>query len=130
MAKVTQVFDPLDAALVRTDEEEWIQSGEGNEFKVLRISKETGAWSALIRAKKGQVNPRIPIWGRPTFTLSRAVLTIGADLRERETGSTNRPAPFMRRPRTRLIRSTWPTSMVRSASMMPRAISPRSWTGG
>ena len=57
MAKVTQVFDPLDAALVRTGDEEWIQSGEGNEFKVLRISKETGAWSALIRAKKGQVNP-------------------------------------------------------------------------
>ena len=43
MAKVEQVFDPLDAALVRTDEEEWIQSGDGNKFKVLRISKETGA---------------------------------------------------------------------------------------
>ena len=57
MAKVNQVFDPLDAALVRTDEEEWIQSQEGNQFKVLRISKETGAWSALIKAKKGQVNP-------------------------------------------------------------------------
>ena len=57
MAKVKQVFDPLDAALVRTDEEEWIQSGDGNQFKVLRISKETGAWSALIKADKGQVNP-------------------------------------------------------------------------
>ena len=57
MAKGKQVFDPLDAALVRTDEEEWIQSGDGNQFKVLRISKETGAWSALIKADKGQVNP-------------------------------------------------------------------------
>ncbi len=57
MAKVGQVFDPLDAALVRTDKEDWIQSGDGNQFKVLRISKETGAWSALIKAGKGQVNP-------------------------------------------------------------------------
>lgn len=57
MAKGKQVFDPLDSALIRTDKETWIQSGDGNEFKVLRISKETGAWSALIRAKKGQVNP-------------------------------------------------------------------------
>ena len=57
MAKVGQVFDALDAALVRTDKEEWIQSGDGNQFKVLRISKETGAWSALIKADKGQVNP-------------------------------------------------------------------------
>lgn len=57
MAKSKQVFDPLDSALIRTDKETWIQSGDGNEFKVLRISKETGAWSALIRAKKGQVNP-------------------------------------------------------------------------
>jgi len=57
MATVKQVFDPLDSALIRTGKEAWIQSGDGNEFKVLRISKETGAWSALIRAKKGQVNP-------------------------------------------------------------------------
>lgn len=52
-----QKFDPLGAALIHTDKGEWIQSGDGNEFMVLRISKETGAWSALIRAKAGQVNP-------------------------------------------------------------------------
>lgn len=55
--KGKRYFDPIDAALVRTNQGEWIQSGDGNEFMVLRISKETGAWSALIRAKAGQVNP-------------------------------------------------------------------------
>jgi len=53
---VSPYFDPLDAALVRTNDAEWIPSGDGNEFKVLRISKETGAWSALIKAPAGQVN--------------------------------------------------------------------------
>ena len=57
MAKTGEAFDQFDAALVRTGKEAWIKTGDGNEFKVLRISKETGAWSALIRAKKGQVNP-------------------------------------------------------------------------
>ncbi len=57
MANVDTVFDPLDSALIRTDQEDWIDSGGGNLFKVLRISKETGAWSALIKAPKGQVNP-------------------------------------------------------------------------
>jgi 2,4'-dihydroxyacetophenone dioxygenase len=49
-------FDPLDASLVRTKEKQWIESGDGNQFLVLRISKETGAWSALIKAPAGQVN--------------------------------------------------------------------------
>src|SRR5215472_3961539 len=53
---VSMYFDPLDAALVRSNDAEWIPSGDGNEFKVLRISKETGAWSALIKAPAGQVN--------------------------------------------------------------------------
>ncbi len=53
---VSMYFDPLDAALVRSDEADWIPSGDGNQFKVLRISKETGAWSALIKAPAGQVN--------------------------------------------------------------------------
>jgi len=54
---VQTYFDPIDAALVRTNEQEWIDTGGGNQFKVLRISKETGAWSALIKAPAGQVNP-------------------------------------------------------------------------
>lgn len=53
---VSMYFDPLDAALVRSNEQEWIDTGSGNLFKVLRVSKETGAWSALIKAPAGQVN--------------------------------------------------------------------------
>jgi len=53
---VSMYFDPLDAALVRSNDAEWIPSGDGNQFKILRISKETGAWSALIKAPAGQVN--------------------------------------------------------------------------
>jgi len=52
----TASFDRLDAALVRTKDAPWISAGDGNEFMVLRVSKETGAWSALIKAKAGQVN--------------------------------------------------------------------------
>jgi len=54
---VQTYFDPIDAALVRTNDQECIDTGGGNQFKVLRISKETGAWSALIKAPAGQVNP-------------------------------------------------------------------------
>ncbi len=53
---VSPYFDPLDAALVRSNDIDWIPSGDGNSFKVLRISKETGAWSALIKAPAGQIN--------------------------------------------------------------------------
>ncbi|HLW70560.1 MAG TPA: cupin domain-containing protein [Candidatus Binataceae bacterium] len=53
---VSMYFDPLDAALIRSNEQDWIQSRDGNQFRVLRISKETGAWSALIKAPAGQVN--------------------------------------------------------------------------
>jgi anti-sigma factor ChrR (cupin superfamily) len=56
MAKPEMYFDPIDAALVRTKAQQWIDTGTGNQFIVLRISKETGAWSALIKAKAGQVN--------------------------------------------------------------------------
>ena len=54
MAKME--FDSIGAALVRTKNKQWISAGDGNEFLVLRISKETGAWSALVKAKAGQVN--------------------------------------------------------------------------
>ncbi len=50
-------FDPLDAVLVRTRQQKWIDAGGGNQFIVLRISKETGAWSALIKAAAGTANP-------------------------------------------------------------------------
>lgn len=56
MAKSEMYFDPIDAALVRTKDQPWIATGTGNQFIVLRVSKETGAWSALIKAPAGQVN--------------------------------------------------------------------------
>jgi anti-sigma factor ChrR (cupin superfamily) len=56
MAKPTMAFDPIGASLIRTKDQEWIDTGTGNQFLVLRISKETGAWSALVKAPAGQVN--------------------------------------------------------------------------
>jgi len=50
------VFDPLDAALIRTSERPWIKMGGGNEVIVLRVSRETGFFSLLIKAPAGQVN--------------------------------------------------------------------------
>ena len=69
MAKTGEAYDQFEAALVSTGKEAWIKSGDGNEFKVLRISKETGAWSALIRAKKWQVNPSHTHLGAADFYL-------------------------------------------------------------
>jgi anti-sigma factor ChrR (cupin superfamily) len=50
--------DPL-AALIDTEAMDWTETpgGGGNALKVLWVSEETGAWSALIRAKAGTVNP-------------------------------------------------------------------------
>jgi len=56
MAKTAMAFDPIGASLVRTKNKQWIDTGTGNQFIVLRISKESGAWSALIKARAGQVN--------------------------------------------------------------------------
>ena len=47
----------FDGILVEASKLKWIPDGTGNEIKVLRVSSETGAWSALIRAPAGQVNP-------------------------------------------------------------------------
>ena len=47
----------FDGILVQPSEMKWIPDGVGNELKVLRISSETGAWSALVKAPAGQVNP-------------------------------------------------------------------------
>jgi 2,4'-dihydroxyacetophenone dioxygenase len=49
-------FDALDAALIRTGERPWIDMGGGNQVIVLRVSKETGFFSILIKAPAGQVN--------------------------------------------------------------------------
>jgi anti-sigma factor ChrR (cupin superfamily) len=44
--------------LVDTEQLEWMPSGGGNAMKLLRVSEETGAWSALIKASAGTVNAR------------------------------------------------------------------------
>jgi anti-sigma factor ChrR (cupin superfamily) len=46
------------ASLIDTEALDWIPTGGGNSLKILRVSEETGAWSALINAKAGTVNPR------------------------------------------------------------------------
>ena len=50
-------YDSLAAALVRTDDLNWIDDGFGNQIKILRINEETGFFHILIKAKGGQVNP-------------------------------------------------------------------------
>ncbi len=47
----------FDGILVKANEMKWVADGSGNEVKILRVSRETGAWSALVRAPAGQVNP-------------------------------------------------------------------------
>lgn len=43
--------------LVQTDKLAWIETPGGNSLKILRVSEETGSWSALFRAAKGTTNP-------------------------------------------------------------------------
>ena len=43
--------------LIRPDDLKWIETEGGNSLKVLRVSEETGSWSALFRAAKGTTNP-------------------------------------------------------------------------
>ena len=81
MAKME--FDSIGAALVRTKNKQWINAGDGNEFLVLRISKETGAWSALVRAKAGQVNaPHTHIGPADFYVLSGGFDYRGGSARE------------------------------------------------
>ncbi len=81
MAKME--FDSIGAALVRTKNKKWLSAGDGNEFLVLRISKETGAWSALVRAKAGQVNaPHTHIGPADFYVLSGGFDYRGGSARE------------------------------------------------
>lgn len=43
--------------LVRPDDAKWVETEGGNALQVLRVSEETGSWSALFRAAAGTVNP-------------------------------------------------------------------------
>ena len=46
------------ARLIDPDDLDWIETGSGNAMKVLRVSEETGSWTALIKAAAGTVNAR------------------------------------------------------------------------
>jgi len=83
MAKTEMAFDPIGASLVRTKNQQWIDTGTGNQFLVLRISKETGAWSALVKAKAGQVNaPHTHIGPADFYVLSGGFDYRGGSARE------------------------------------------------
>ena len=43
--------------LVHPDELKWIETPGGNALKVMRVSAETGSWTALFRSAKGTTNP-------------------------------------------------------------------------
>ena len=57
--------------LVRADDLKWIETPGGNAVKVLRVSEETGAWTALFRAAKGTTNaPHIHLGPADFYVLS------------------------------------------------------------
>jgi len=43
--------------LISTGPMKWIETPGGNSLKVLRVSEESGSWTALFRAAKGTTNP-------------------------------------------------------------------------
>ena len=43
--------------LVHPDDLPWIETPGGNALKVMRVSAESGSWTALFRAAKGTTNP-------------------------------------------------------------------------
>lgn len=44
-------------SLISTNDLDWIEVPGGNSVKVMRVSEETGSWTALFRAAKGTTNP-------------------------------------------------------------------------
>ncbi len=60
--------------LIRPDDLKWIETGGGNSVKVLRVSEETGSWSALFRAAKGTTNPPHIHLGPADFYVIEGVL--------------------------------------------------------
>jgi len=60
--------------LVRPEELDWVETPGGNAMKVLRVSEETGAWSALLRAAKGTTNASHIHLGPADFYMVSGVL--------------------------------------------------------
>jgi anti-sigma factor ChrR (cupin superfamily) len=76
-------FDPLDASLIRTGEKPWLDMGGGNQVIVLRVSRETGFFSLLIKAPAGQVNaPHTHIGAADFYVISGGFDYRGGSARE------------------------------------------------
>ncbi len=65
---------PSFGLLIRPDDLKWIETEGGNSLKVLRVSEETGSWSALFRAAKGTTNPPHIHLGPADFYVIEGVL--------------------------------------------------------
>ena len=128
-AEASTAFDALDSSLIRTGERPWINMGGGNEVIVLRVSRETGFFSILIKAPAGQVNAPHTHIGAADFYVISAALTIAAARPGPATGFMNRPARCMTRPLIQWIRFTWPIRTGRSRSMARTAALPGCSTG-
>ena len=58
-------------SLVHADDLKWIETPGGNSVKVLRVSEETGWWTALFRAAKGTTNaPHVHLGDAEFYVLS------------------------------------------------------------
>jgi len=60
--------------LITPDNLKWIETPGGNSLKVLRVSQETGSWTALFRAEKGTTNPPHIHLGPADFYLIEGVM--------------------------------------------------------
>ena len=60
--------------LIRPDDLKWVETPGGNALKVLRVSEETGSWSALFRSAKGTTNPPHIHLGPADFYVVEGVL--------------------------------------------------------
>ena len=76
-------FDSIGVALIRTKERPWIDMGGGNQAIVLRVSRETGFFSMLIKAPAGQVNaPHTHIGAADFYVISGGFDYRGGSARE------------------------------------------------
>jgi anti-sigma factor ChrR (cupin superfamily) len=60
--------------LISPGELDWIETPGGNSLKVLRVSEETGSWTALFRAARGTTNPPHIHLGPADFYLISGVM--------------------------------------------------------
>ena len=61
-------------SLVTPDDLDWVEVPGGNSIKVLRVSEESGSWTALFKAEAGTVNPPHVHLGPADFYVLSGVL--------------------------------------------------------